>query len=155
MIGGNAIEISRTSGFRLADGSACPAQVHDLLSAQELAALDVFDTIDDPIPDGKVPAGWTLEIGIGQVRRRFTGFNDPPVPAAITRYQFKAALLQANKATQAQTAIGSASADQKLAWSDAKNVRRDSDLVAYLKGALSLTDAQVDQFFRNAAAIAD
>jgi len=73
----------------------------------------------------------------------------------VSRYQFKQAILNAGKAAEAQTAINAASSEQKLRWSDSANIRRDSDLISYLKTSLSLTDAQVDNFFRAAKLIDD
>jgi hypothetical protein len=139
------------------DGRQYMPLVFTAFSAAELAAIDVYPVIDDPIPGGKQAVGWSLEFTGSQVLRRWALADIPPdpVPEGVTRYQFKAALLASNRYQDAMTAINSATNEQKLRWADAQTVRRNSGLVTYLQSALSLTNNQVDTFFRNAAAIGE
>jgi hypothetical protein len=153
--GDSYITLSKTSGFVDATGVKHPAEAHTMWSQAELEAIGVFDTVDDALQAGYQPTGWTFEFTAGQVLRHWTGTQLIPPPMAVSRYQFKQAILNAGKAAEAQTAINAASSEQKLRWSDAANIRRDSDLISYLKTSLSLTDAQVDNFFRAAKLIDD
>lgn len=72
-------------------------------------------------------------------------------PIAITALQFRRAVRAAGKAQAVITAIGTLTADQQDCWQFAKTIRRDADFVAALQTAMTLTDAQVNSFFTQAA----
>jgi hypothetical protein len=76
-----------------------------------------------------------------------------PVPASITRFQARAALLQSGLLAQAETAGAAASAVLKMAWADAPEFRRSSPTIAALAKALNLTSAQLDALFITASGI--
>ncbi len=76
-----------------------------------------------------------------------------PVPAAVSRFQAKAALAQAGLLDDVEAAIAQADATTKLAWSDAMQFERASPTIAALAAALSLASAQVDDLFRQASTI--
>jgi len=75
------------------------------------------------------------------------------VPSSVTRFQARAALMQAGLLTQAQTVIAGADEFTKLAWSDAQEFLRSSPTVAAMGAAMGLTSAQLDQLFLAAAEI--
>lgn len=77
-----------------------------------------------------------------------------PVPPAVTMRQARLALLAAGLLDQVNTAIaampGAEGEAARIEWEYAQEVRRDSQLVAALSPALGLTDAQLDDLFRQA-----
>ena len=80
--------------------------------------------------------------------------SPPPVPQVVTRFQARAALLQAGLLDDA-TAVIEASGDAftKLAWAEASEWRRDSALVVGMATAIGLSSGQIDDLFRAAAKI--
>ena len=77
----------------------------------------------------------------------------PLVPDAISRFQGRQALRQAGLLDAAEAAISQASLLIQDAWADTVEWRRDSATIALMAGALNLSDAQVDDLFRQAATI--
>lgn len=77
------------------------------------------------------------------------------IPEAVSRFQARAALLQAGLYSQVQEYMNRADTPQItiLAWNDAQEFRRDSPTVAALAGLLSLTDSQLDALFLQASQI--
>ncbi len=84
---------------------------------------------------------------------------DPPtaqaaVPGVVTRFQARAALLQAGLLDAATAAVEATNdAFTKLAWAEASEWRRDSALVVSMASAIGLTSDQIDDLFRAAAEI--
>lgn len=81
---------------------------------------------------------------------------DPPrvVPAVVSRFQARAALLAAGLLDQIDAAVAAADdAMLKLAWAEAVEFPRTSPAIAKLAAAIGLTDEQVDQLFENAIQI--
>lgn len=78
---------------------------------------------------------------------------EDPVPAAVSRFQARAALHQAGLLEAAEAAVATSDMIVRLAWQDAQEFRRDSPTVAALADALGLTPAQLDELFRQAAGI--
>lgn len=80
--------------------------------------------------------------------------NEPPrVPQVISRFQAKAALLQAGLLDDVEQAVAGSDALTQLAWAEAQELRRESPMVTAIAGALELTDEEVDDLFRQAAEI--
>lgn len=77
----------------------------------------------------------------------------PVVPASVSRFQARAALMQANLLTQAQTVIAGADEMTKLAWADAQDFLRTSPTVAAMGAAMGLSAAQLDALFQAASEI--
>ena len=87
------------------------------------------------------------------------GFTPPdpqpqPVPAVISRFQARAALMDAGLLADVELAVGSAGPLVQLAWAEAVEWRRDSPTIAAIAASLDLTDGQLDDLFRAAALIA-
>jgi hypothetical protein len=80
---------------------------------------------------------------------------DPgPVPAEVTNFQARAALIGADLFDAVDTAIrGSGNAVAVQAWDYANVITRRGALVAAMAGQLGLTDAQLDDLFRAASVI--
>lgn len=78
----------------------------------------------------------------------------PPVPQEVSRFQARAALMQAGLLETADLAVA-ASGDPflQLAWKEAVAFPRSSPGIAALAPALGLTDADLDDLFRAAALI--
>lgn len=75
------------------------------------------------------------------------------VPDVVSRFQARAALLQAGLLSVAETAIASGDPIQQLAWADAQEFRRASPTVAAIGAALGLSEGDIDDLFIAAAAI--
>ena len=76
-----------------------------------------------------------------------------PVPSAVSMFQARAALLAAGLYEAVDAAIQQAGGVNLVAWEYATEVRRDSPMVQAMAQQLGLTDEQVDDLFRQAAAI--
>ena len=76
-----------------------------------------------------------------------------PVPAEVPQWQARRALLAAGLLTAVEAAVAAASQDIQITWEYAPNIVRNSPFIAALAPALGLTDAQIDDLFRAAAAI--
>lgn len=77
----------------------------------------------------------------------------PVVPEAVSRFQARAALLQAGLLEQAEIAVAEAGPLAVLAWQDAQEFRRNSPTINALAPALGLTSEQIDALFIAAAQI--
>lgn len=71
----------------------------------------------------------------------------------VSRFQARAALFNAGLLASVEAAVAEASQFVQIAWADAQEFRRNSTTIATLKTAVGLTDAQLDQLFRDAALI--
>ena len=76
------------------------------------------------------------------------------VPLAVSRFQARAALLQAGLLEDVEAAVAGADALTRLAWADAIEFRRDSPAIAAVAAMLELDDEALDALFRTAAGIA-
>ena len=70
-----------------------------------------------------------------------------------SRFQAKAALLQAGLLDQVQAAVNDAEPFVQIAWADAVEFRRNSPTIAALAKSVDMTDEQVDDLFRAAMKI--
>lgn len=82
----------------------------------------------------------------------------PAVPASVSMFQARAALLDAELLDAVQSALdgmpeGTPKRRAMLAWDYAQTVDRDSQFTAMLAAALDLDDAALDRLFVAAAAI--
>lgn len=81
----------------------------------------------------------------------------PPVPIEVTRRQAKIVLSRAGLLAQADQIIaampGQAGEEARIDWTDAAVFRRDNPLILGIGETVGLTDAQIDDLFRQAAQI--
>lgn len=77
-----------------------------------------------------------------------------PVPYEVPTWRLRAVLALDGKETDVQNAINSLPDPNKTiaqrAWDFGSSTERGSQTVAFIKGVLSLTDAEVDQYFIDA-----
>lgn len=80
---------------------------------------------------------------------------DVAVPAAVSSFQARAALLRAGLLDDVEAIMADAATPREavLAWEYATEFRRGSPTVAAIAGALDLTDEQLDDLFIEAATI--
>jgi hypothetical protein len=71
----------------------------------------------------------------------------PAVPVSVSRFQAKAAMLQAGLLDQVELLIAGGDAVTQLAWAEAVEYRRDSPLINSLAAAMDMTAEQVDDLF--------
>lgn len=100
-----------------------------------------------------------INVRTGEQTEVETGEPEPetgpdPVPAVISRFQARAALMDAGLLADVELAVGSAGPLAQLAWAEAVEWRRDSPTIAAIAASLDLTDGQLDDLFRAAALIA-
>lgn len=76
------------------------------------------------------------------------------VPREVPTWRLRAVLALDSKETDVQNAIDTLPEPNKTiaqrAWDYGSNTERTSQTVAFIKGVLSLTDAEVDQYFIDA-----
>lgn len=79
----------------------------------------------------------------------------PPldVPASVTRFQARAALIEAGLLGQIEAAVAAADTLTREAWASATAFERSSPTIAALAAALGMTGADLDALFRRAAQI--
>lgn len=110
--------------------------------------IEVVEILGDPPPIGAPFNG-----------ESFDPLPPPPVvvPKMVTMRQARRALLDANLYANVQGAIaaipGVAGDAARIDWEFASTVNRDDPLVTALAGALSLTEADLDDLFIAAGAI--
>lgn len=77
-----------------------------------------------------------------------------PVPYEVPTWRLRAVLALDGKETEVQNAIDTLPEPNKTiaqrAWDFGSNTERGSQTVSFIKGVLSLTDAEVDQYFIDA-----
>lgn len=78
---GGPIPLVIENGGFVSGDVAHPANVLDLWSPEELAAIDVVPIVETDIPSGKVSTGSALVLVSGQVVRQHTLEDAPPPPA--------------------------------------------------------------------------
>lgn len=121
-----------------------------------------FTWCEDPADEGEDTYGiaaWVQgQIAGGQVS--IQPYAPPPsvplsVPSEVSRFQARAALLQAGLLDDIETYMADPETDPfvKLAWQDAQVFKRNSPTVLSLQPLLGLTDEQLDDLFRFAATI--
>lgn len=76
-----------------------------------------------------------------------------PIPQEVTRFQAKAALLNAGLLDAVTAAMAKADAITQLAWVEAVSFKRQSPMVLTMAKALSITDSTLDGLFTAAAQI--
>lgn len=77
----------------------------------------------------------------------------PPVPSVIPAWKGKAALREAGLLDAVEAAVAAAGGRVQDAWTGASEWSRHSDFLQALAAVLGLDGPQVDQMFRDAAAI--
>ena len=77
----------------------------------------------------------------------------PVVPASVTAFQARAALLAAGLLDDVEAAVAAADRLTQTAWEYALAFERTSPTIAALAAAIGLTDQQLDDLFRVAATI--
>ncbi|WP_444453112.1 hypothetical protein ACTTAI_19145 [Rhodobacter capsulatus] len=82
-----------------------------------------------------------------------SGPSHADVPTSVSRFQARAALHLAGLLDDAEAAVAAADRLTQLAWTDARDFRRDSPTIAALAIVLGLDDQAIDDLFRQAATI--
>lgn len=113
--------------------------------------IDSLDAIPGLVDGSTGGIGWAFINGILTPPPA----QSAPVPESVSKFQAKAALLQAGllDSVEAMMAAPQTPAVAKLAWSDAQEFRRTSPTVAAMTAALGLSEGQIDDLFRVAAGI--
>lgn len=140
-------------------GVLYPLHIEQLWPVEDLAAIKLFvpEEAEAP-PEGKVATETTV-VRVGGVVKFVHTLEDyvEPVPQSVTRRQARLALLQAGLLDLVETAIESmdepARSAARIEWEDATEIRRDHALIAALAAEVELTDEQIDNLFKAAAAL--
>jgi len=143
--------------YRNPDGGLCVVYPSPFceLSIEEIAAKDV--------PEGCM---WQIAPDRPSRDHDWNGTDwiyAPPDPSIAieaaraqmkcSRFQARAALLQAGLLSTVEAAIAQADPITQMAWTDAVEFRRNSPTISALAQSLSLSDQQLDDLFTSAMAI--
>ncbi len=106
-------------------------------------------------PQGERLAGYTmtLEEGVITAQATFEPIPPPPVPAKVSRMQAKLALNAAGLLDDVEAYMATAAEETRIYWAEVSELHRDHPILVAAVGALGLSEAQVDDLFRAAAAI--
>lgn len=79
----------------------------------------------------------------------------PPVPLAVSRFQARAALLEAGHLATIEAIMADPQTPElaRMAWTNATDFRRDSPTVAAMAALLQLSNEQLDDLFRVANSV--
>lgn len=77
----------------------------------------------------------------------------PPVPASVTRRQFKQGLTRIGLRSAVEAAMAAADQDTKDWWADSLNFERSNPVMNGMAVALGKTPADIDNLFRLAATL--
>ncbi|WP_420023772.1 hypothetical protein ACN9JG_06330 [Cereibacter azotoformans] len=140
-----------TNGFYTAEihGPAVPkdavpvtaAEHSALMAGQARGMMIAADTLGRPILKERPTP--TVAEALAAERARMV----------VSRFQAKAALHAAGRLEDVERAVAQADPITRIAWSDAGEFRRLSPTIAALAAAVGMTDEEVDNLFRAAAAI--
>ncbi len=108
------------------------------------------------IPNGwlasdEAQIGWAVVGGVPVAPE--TPVYVSPVPATVSRFQARAALLQAGLLDDVNAFIANADELTQLAWAEAVEFPRNSPMMNGLAVQFDLTQAQLDDLFRQASLI--
>lgn len=125
--------------------------------------MDIAEIAAKDVPTGKP---WRIidesELPARETRDRWlwtesgpldVGPEIPVIPDSVSRFQARAALLQAGLLAQAEAAVAQSGPLALLAWQDAQEFRRNSPTINSLASAIGLTPEQIDALFIAAAQI--
>lgn len=127
----------------------------DLTNA-DLSEYDAAVVATDPMPSYDL-ATEALELSEpalidGQWRRTWTVQPKPVViPPSVTMRQARLQLLAMGLLDDVNVAVQSLSAVAQIEWEYATQVNRDSDFVAQMAALLEMSEADLDDFFMEAA----
>lgn len=127
----------------------------DLTNA-DLSEYDAAVVATDPMPEYD-PTTQTLELSKptfinGQWRRVWTIELKPVVvPSSVTMRQARLQLLTMGLLDNVNVAVQSLSPVAQIEWEYATQVNRDSDFVAQMAALLEMSEADLDDFFMEAA----
>lgn len=141
--------------FKDNTGIQHPRNVLSLWSNSELAAIDVYPVVDEPIPEGMIATDWDLTFDGSQVSRYWV-LETAPTAQTVTRRQAKQQLLLAGLLNQVQPAIDAIpDATQRalvqIYWDDSQEFERQHAELIALATALGLDAAGIDALFEAAA----
>lgn len=133
-----------------------PLNIEQLWTADELAAIGLYQPAVGSIPSGKQIASSVVERVDGVVTRLDT-YEDIPVvvPTSTTKLKLVRSLRAAGKEAQFWAALNAADANTRNDWELATSISRTDPLVLGFAQALSLTSADLDAIFIAAAAVPD
>lgn len=119
--------------------------------------VNVIEVDPDALPDWAL--GWpdAGESGPGWVDENGTLVPPPPspvvVPVSVSRFQARAALMQAGLLASVESVVSQSDALIQMAWQDALEFRRDSAAIQYIASQIGLSSSQVDNLFVAAKSI--
>lgn len=139
------------------DGVRHPLSIETTWSEQELEAVGLFvPTPADPVPDGKVSTGLTVEDVGG--RPAYVHQLQDRALEPLTARQLRLGLLAIGiKPADVAAAIAALPEEQRdaagIEWDYASEYRRDHTLIATLGASFGLSTEQIDAAWRDAMAL--
>lgn len=107
-------------------------------------------------PAGKQVASYSLAdtAGVVSVQATFAAIPPPPVPPEVSAMQAQLVLHAAGRLDAVETAISGASRDVQIYWAKATTFHRTHPVLLSMAQALQMSSADLDDLFRQAAALA-
>lgn len=105
------------------------------------------DVYVEPTIHAVAPDGTIIDVGPEPYKS--------PVPTKVSRFQLRAAFLQANLLNDIEAYMADPATDPfvRVTWEDAQAFKRNSPTVLAIQSHLGLTDEQMDDIFRFASTI--
>ena len=117
----------------------------------EATAVVLLDTGERFIPDSASDGWEKYQEWLGKGNKPLP--PPLPVPQKVTKFQGKAALLNAGKLDVVEAAMKTASPITQLAWAEAQSFVRDSPMIVDMGKQLGFIDKQIDDLFIYAASV--
>lgn len=153
-------ELAPGRPFVDADGVQHPAEALTLWSAEELASIGVYEFDEALAPNGQVVVSRGVAIEAGLPVRTLVTQDAPPAPIPIAIDMRQASLMldaaphgEGTRLDAVDAYLATQSRRVQIEWARAKELRRDHPMVAIMAVFFNQTQADVDQFFRDGAAI--
>ena len=113
-----------------------------------------FETEDGgAVVKDKGRPGWDEPEAMGPAPSEPPEPDPPATPQVVSRFQARAALMDAGLLADVELAVGRAGPLIQLAWAEAVEWRRDSPTITAIGAALGLSPEALDDLFRAAAQI--
>lgn len=124
-----------------------------VLKHPDPATIATCREVKDDAPEPLAPWEVMTVDAFNQWRDAQTPIIRPaPVPQSVTPWQMRRALNQLGLRSMVEAAVAAGDQDARDGWEFALEIRRDNPLLASMAQALGMTDVQLDDLFRLAAA---
>lgn len=153
-------ELAPGRPFTGVNGEQVPGNAFEKWSAEEFAAVGAYAFDDIPAPEGQVIVSKGVAIEEGRPVRTLVTADAPPAPVPVEIDMRQAELMLVDAAHGEGTRLDAVNAyiatqpeRVQIEWRRSTKLRRDHPMVAIMALFFGQTEAEVDQWFRDGAAI--